>query len=96
MMSYPARDEGVYLTPAGREALSDYTDYLACLRDAIVGDGPCEAGDMSLPTEDDVVCDIRWLGWDEDGDYLDCWSVADGCDADEPLALRFGRDFVCM
>lgn len=88
-------DVRVTLTDQGRTALTAYNAYLARLRDDIVAGGLDEVGTTQLPTEDDVVSDIRWTGWDEDGDYLDCWAVTDGYDSDVPLALRYGEDFVC-
>lgn len=81
------------LTQNGRREVKRYLSELAAKRKEILDAGIDTADDTNLPTEKDILCDIETF-IDEDGRYYNGWGVTDHYDADQPLSLIFGVDFV--
>lgn len=86
------------LTENGREIAEDYIRELEAKRKEILDAGKDTADETVLPTVDVIQEDIVFCGvnWDDpDGPcYYNGWGVTDHCDADYPILLKYGRDFV--
>lgn len=80
------------LTDAGRNNAESYIRELEAKRKEILDAGLDTAESTSLPTVDDILCDVNDLEVDEDGEYYNGWAVTDNYDADYPLLLKLGRD----
>lgn len=90
--------EGKYaLTPNGEKIVSQYISELTAKRKEILDAGKDTADETNLPSPDDIVTDIEFVGinWDDpDGPcYYNGWPVTDNYEADYPILLKLGRDF---
>lgn len=81
------------LTNSGKRAIQSYISELKAKRKEILDAGKDTADYTELPTEYDIVDDIEFIGLDG-GEYYNSWGVTDNYDADYPLSLQLGKDFV--
>lgn len=85
------------LTKSGRKAAETYIRELEAKRKEILDAGSDTADETTLPTVEDIEADIDFIGLDaNDGDpsYYNSWGVTDSYDADKPICLEYGVDFV--
>ena len=80
-------------TEDGLQKVEAYIEELKAKRKEILDAGLDTASD-ELPTVTDILTDIEFIGFDEDGEYLNSWAVTDEYDADAPISLRLNVDFV--
>ena len=81
-------------TNYGKSEAQKYVNELAAKRKEILDSGKDTATDTTLPTTDDILCDVNDLGVDKEGEYYNGWAVTDHYDADYPLLLKIGRDII--
>ena len=85
------------LTPIGEDEVNRYLKELAAKRKEILDAGKDEAGDVNLPTEDDIASDIEtWFGADGLPQYCNNWQVTNEYDSDYPLCLYLGNEIITM
>ena len=84
----------VKLTDVGKKKVDLYIRNLTAKRKEILDAGKDTADETQIPTVDDVLADIEFVGVDDDGEYYNSWGVTDNYDADEMLVLINGQDFV--
>lgn len=82
----------IVLTDHGKAMVKAYLAELKAKRKEIL-DAHKDTADMELPTEEDILQDVACFV-DEDGDYVNNWSVTNNYDGDNPLSLQEGKDFV--
>ena len=86
------------LTEQGRQQAESYIAELKAKRKEILDAGKDTADDTTIPSVSEIEDDIAFVGvnWDDpDGPcYYNGWGVTDHYDADYPLLLKYGRDFV--
>lgn len=80
------------LTDTGRKNAERYIKELEAKRKEILDAGKDSADDTPLPSVDDIIGDVNFIGIDEDGEYYNGFGVTDNYDADYPLLLKLGRD----
>ena len=80
-------------TGEGLAKVEAYIEELKAKRKEILDAGLDTATD-ELPTVTDILADIEFIGFDEDGEYLNSWAVTDEYDADAPISLQLNIDFV--
>ena len=80
-------------TEEGLQKVEAYIEELKAKRKEILDAGLDTATD-ELPTVSDILTDIEFIGFDEDGEYFNGWAVTDEYDADAPISLRLNIDFV--
>lgn len=51
-----------------------------------------EAGDVLLPSKEDILCDIEFQGYDADGEYINVWGITEHYS--ESILLTYQEDFV--
>lgn len=89
--------ESYRLTKDGKQRVSDYISELKAKRKEILDAGKDTADETELPTEQDIVADLEFMGLDfDDRDgayYCNGWGVTDNYESDYPLLLKLGRDF---
>ena len=89
--------ESYRLTKDGKQRVSDYISELKAKRKEILDAGKDTADETELPTEQDIVDDLEFIGLDfDDRDgayYCNGWGVTDNYESDYPLLLKLGRDF---
>lgn len=83
----------IILTEKGKEKIKSYIAELEAKRKEILDAGLDTADDTNIPTEDDIICDIEFIGVECDGFYYNCWGVTDNYNSDEPISLEAGEDF---
>ena len=85
------------LTKNGKAIVDAYIKELNAKRKEILDAGKDTANETEIPTVEDIVDDIDFVGidWDDqDGPcYYNGWRVTDNYDFDYPILLRFQRDF---
>ena len=86
------------LTENGKENVRSYIRELEAKRKEILDAGKDTADETSLPTEEDILSDVGFIGvsWDDpDGPcYYNGWGVTDNYEADAPICLKLGRDLI--
>lgn len=86
------------LTQNGRELCQAYLTELQAKKKEILDAGIDTADETTLPTEEDIIADIEFIGISEDDPegpcYYNGWAVTDNYDADYPLLLKVGRDLI--
>ena len=86
------------LTENGRKIAETYIHELEAKRKEILEAGKDVADETVLPTVDDIQEDIELCGvnWDDPDVpcYYNGWGVTDHYEADYPILLKYGRDFV--
>ena len=60
---------------------------LRAKRKEILDAGLDTALDTPVPTEEDIAEDALSVGFDEDGEAMNCWGVTDHYDTDGPYCL---------
>lgn len=78
------------LTEKGKEEVDRYINELKAKRKEILDAGLDTADDTHIPTEQDILDDVAWWSFDDDGDYYNGWGVTDHYNSDYPLALTLG------
>jgi hypothetical protein len=78
------------LTEQGKEEVDRYINELKAKRKEILDAGLDTADDTHIPTEQDILDDVAWWAFDDEGDYYNSWGVTDHYDADYPLTLTLG------
>lgn len=86
------------LTKEGLKKTNNYILELKAKRKEILDAGK-DTADFGLPTVEDIVSDMNWSVQDFGEGYLEYinnWGVTDNYDADLPLGLVIGQDFIEM
>lgn len=83
------------LTDAGRQKAEHYISSLRAKQKEILTAGKDTADDVALPTVEAIEDDIEWCE-DDDGTSWNCWPVSDHYDADLPICLVKGVDYVTV
>ena len=91
---FPDNITELELTANGIRIVSDYLAELNTKRKEILDAGLDTADETSIPDADEILDDIMWTGIDEQGEYYNGWGVTDNYDADSPILLKIGRDFL--
>lgn len=85
------------LTNEGKDRVRGYIRELRAKRKEILDAGKDTADETKIPTAEDILSDISFMGidWDDPSGpcYVNGWGVTDNYDADYPLSLNLGRDF---
>lgn len=84
------------LNSHGKKLAEDYIRELEAKRKEILDAGKDTADDTNLPTVKDIEDDLNFFDIDDEGEYYNGWGVTDNYDADYPLLLKRGRDFVVL
>ena len=83
------------LTAEGRRKVERYVKELDAKRKEIFDAGKDTIDETPNPvTVEDIEEDINFTGIDEDGEYYNGWYVTDNYDADYPISLMLGVDFI--
>lgn len=86
------------LTKEGKDRVRGYIRELRAKRKEILDAGKDTAEETKIPTEEDILSDISFMGinWsDPDGPcYYNGWGVTDNHEADYPILLKLGRDLI--
>ena len=82
------------LTPTGIRKAESYICELIAKRKEILDAHMDTAMETDIPTLEDIVNDIDFMSIDEDGEYYNSWGCTDNYDADYPLSLKLGIDFI--
>ena len=86
------------LTENGKKIVNNYILELEAKRKEILDAKKDTADETTLPTLEDIVNDIQFCGVNEDDPdgpcYYNGWGVTDNYDADYPILLKRGRDFI--
>ncbi len=82
------------LTEEGERKVQSYVDELKAKRKEILDVGLDTANETNLPEIADIEADVNFTGIDGDGEYYNSWGVTDNYDADAPIVLVYGKDFV--
>lgn len=85
-------DTEIILTETGRRNVERYIRELESKAKEIIDAGKDTSDNTTLPTCEDIINDVKWVGLDDDGEYYNGWSVTDHYEADYPLLLKYGRD----
>lgn len=81
-------------TKTGRKKAEQYIRELKAKRKEILDAGKDTADDTVIPSPEDILADIEFIGMDDELEYYNSWGVTDNYDADVPIALTYGADFV--
>lgn len=81
-------------TETGRKKAEQYIRELKAKRKEILDAGKDTADDTVIPSPEDILADIEFIGMDDELEYYNSWGVTDNYDADVPIALTYGADFV--
>lgn len=81
------------VTKEGLSKISDYISELEAKRKEIL-DAGLDTAEEPLPTAADIINDIQFAYDAEFKEYCNGWGVTDEYDADRPLQLELGKDFV--
>lgn len=65
-------------------------------RKEILDAGLDTANDCELPTVDDIISDIIFMGVDDDGEYYNSWGVTDNYDSNKPFSCKVKEFYVDM
>lgn len=83
------------LTEEGLRKVKQYVKELDAKRKEILDAGKDTIDETPNPvTVEDIEEDINFTGIDEDGEYYNGWYVTDNYDADYPISLMLGVDFI--
>lgn len=86
------------MTENGKKIAKAYIRELEAKRKELLDAGKDTAAETSIPTVEDILSDIEYVGisWDDPNGpcYYNGWAVTDNYDADQPLDLKLGRDFI--
>lgn len=80
------------LTDKGLKRVESYISELKAKRKELLDAGKDTADDTELPTVEDIVADVEFIGLDSNNEYYNGWAVTDNHDADYPILLKLGRD----
>ena len=86
-MTYKLTENGSYVAAA-------YIHECESKRKEILDAGKDTADDTVLPTLEDIIADIEFIGEDDDDEYINSWGVTDNYNSDRPLCLKRNTDFV--
>ncbi len=86
------------LTKNGLETVKDYINELKAKRKEILDANNDTADETDIPTVEDIISDMSWcIGENSDSiEYLNGWGVTDNYEADYPLHLEVGSDFILI
>lgn len=90
---YEGFDDFEY-TKNGRENAEMYIREMKAKQKEIMDAGKDTCDDTNIPDEDEILGDIGFIGLDGSGEYYNGWGVTDNYDADRPICLKIGRDFL--
>ena len=82
------------LTEKGTKVVKDYIAEMEAKRKEILDAGLDTVNYVKIPTIEDIVADIHWIGVDITNQYYNGWCVTDNYDADSPLVLNLDEDFI--
>ena len=82
------------LTETGRQEAERYIEELKAKRKEILDAKKDTADETTLPTIEDIEADIDFMDIDDDNAYYNNWGVTDHYDADAPIGLMLGKDFI--
>lgn len=82
------------LTEHGEKITKNYIAELKAKRKEILDAKKDTADKTVLPTIDDILLDVLFMGLDNNDEYYNGWAVTDNYDADYPLLLKLGRDLI--
>ena len=80
------------LTEKGMETVRAYIEELKAKQKEILDAGIDTADEVELPTVEDILSDIEFMGLDDDGVYYNNWAVTNEYDGDNALCLELGED----
>ena len=84
------------LTDDGIKNIDRYIEGLKAKRKEILDAGLDTANETEIPLVADIFIDAMGFGIDDDGTVYDSWGVTDNYDADSPICLELGKDFVVV
>lgn len=83
------------LTKTGHQKCQNYISELKAKQKKILDAGLDTAEETFVDyTPEEIFADLLGFGIDEDGDIYNGYGVTDHYDADSPLGLRLGEDFI--
>lgn len=87
--------ETIYrLTAKGKVKTQEYIDELLAYRKEILDAGLDTANDTSIPTFEDIECDIDEFENEEENEYYNCWGATDEYTLNKALCLKYGEDYL--
>ena len=84
------------LTDDGIKNIERYIAELKAKRKEVLDAGLDTADETEIPLVSDIFIDAMGFGIDDDGTVYDGWGVTDNYDADSPICLELGKDFVVI
>lgn len=83
------------MTKTGHQKCHNYISELKAKQKEILDAGLDTAEETFVDyTPEEIFADLLGFGIDEDGDIYNGYGVTDHYDADSPLGLRLGEDFI--
>ena len=82
------------LTESGLRKANRYITECKAKRKEILDAGLDTADETELPTVEDIIEDIEFIGVDEEGEYFNAFGVTDNYNSDTMLSLWIDKDFV--
>lgn len=83
----------IKLTTKGEREVKSYINELMAKRKEILDAGIDTADHTAIPTVKDILIDID-LNEGVKGEYCELWNVTDNYEADYPLCLMYGIDYI--
>ncbi len=84
----------IRLTEKGNRKVNRFIKECEAKRKEILDAGLDTAEETEIPTVDDIIADIEFVGIDEEGEYYNSFGVTDHYEADTMMSLWKDIDFV--
>lgn len=82
------------LTEKGKKEVERYIEECRLKRKEILDADKDTVEETNLPTVETIEEDINFFDIDDEGEYWNVWGVTDSYDADGPIVLKLGIDFI--
>jgi hypothetical protein len=82
------------LTKSGENKIEQFIAECTEKRKEILDSKLDTADNTDLPTKEDIMDDLDFMGIDSDGEYYNYFGVTDFYDSDRPISLTLDVDFV--
>lgn len=84
----------IILTDKGKVTVNQYLLEIQAKRKEILDAKKDTADETPMPTANDIIDDIELIGLDDDNCYRNGWGCTDNYEADYPICLMSGVDFI--
>ena len=90
----PEKSIEFQLTQEGKEKVNLYIKDLEEKREELLPTHENTTEEAAIPNVRDIESDISFVKLNDHLEYLNDWEATDDCEADSPLILNIGKDFV--